>query len=213
MKRLAWFGAMVALFGVGFAWGVATVKYRVWPYWLARPHFEYENAPSKIRQAYYARRAGPAEIVFIGDSIFRLIEMSEEFPNREVRNRAIDGQTTEEVLGRVGTLKAMDAETYVIMVGTNDILRGVEPEAAVANIARVVAALPGRKLILAIPPCNPTRSGCNQQAIDEANGLLADIRGAEFVTYAIDPVSQLQDVVHPTPDGLDVLVDAVRRHL
>ncbi len=211
MKRLAAPLAGLALVAAGFAWGLATAQFGVFPHSLLTALSGYRNPTLDARRDYFAAKRSRPETVFVGDSIFRSIEWSEEFPGHAVANRAIEGDTTADVLARLPDLKRLNASKYVIMLGTNDI--GHDLPGAEANIQRIVDALPGLKLVLAVTPCAPSYPGCDQSKIDRLNAKLRRIAGAEFVPVALDPAKDLADKVHPNARGMETIVAAVRPRL
>ena len=81
-----------------------------------------------------APAANLARVVFYGDSITDGWRLNEYFPNRDFVNRGISGQITGQMLGRFqNDVIALKPAVVVILAGTNDIARGVEPAAIQAN--------------------------------------------------------------------------------
>lgn len=78
------------------------------------------------------------DIVFIGNSITDGGEWAELFDNRHVRNRGISGDMTEWMLGRLDSIIAGHPKKLFLMIGTNDLAVGVEPDAVVANIRKII---------------------------------------------------------------------------
>ncbi len=75
-------------------------------------------------------------VVFLGDSITDGWRLNEYFPGRDFVNRGIGGQITGQMLGRFyADVVALKPAAVVILAGTNDIARGVSPEAIRDNIA------------------------------------------------------------------------------
>ncbi|MCS7044663.1 MAG: SGNH/GDSL hydrolase family protein [Bryobacteraceae bacterium] len=75
-------------------------------------------------------------VVFLGDSITDMWRLNEYFPGRDFVNRGIGGQITGQMLGRFyADVVALKPAAVVILAGTNDIARGVPPEAIRNNIA------------------------------------------------------------------------------
>lgn len=74
-------------------------------------------------------------VVFLGDSITDMWRLNEYFPGRDFVNRGIGGQITGQMLGRFyADVVALRPAAVVILAGTNDIARGVSPEAIRNNI-------------------------------------------------------------------------------
>lgn len=65
-------------------------------------------------------------VVFLGDSITDLWRLDEYFPDRDFVNRAISGQISDEMLGRMkADVIDLKPATVVILAGTNDLARGI----------------------------------------------------------------------------------------
>ena len=90
-----------------------------------------------LEQLYAARVSffesfplGSEDIVMLGDSITHGGEWSEIFPDLPMVNRGIAGDTTNGVLGRLGSIVAERPAAIFVKIGTNDLTRG--PERAVS---------------------------------------------------------------------------------
>lgn len=105
--------------------------------------------PDSIFSTYFHQRAGlfgllPAgnqDIVFIGNSITDGNEWSELFGDIRIKNRGISGDITAGVLYRTKELAAAKPERVFMMIGVNDLARGVSPDSIVKNILLSVAYL------------------------------------------------------------------------
>lgn len=195
---------------LGFAWGAAAVKYRVFPHSLVAAAANHKDPLVEARRDYFETVQGPADLVFVGDSITQMIEWGEHFPGAV--NRGISGDQTADVLSRIDSLKRLGAETYVIMLGVNDIGHGRSVAETAGNVQRIVNALPGRKIVLSVTPCNPAYGDCEPGRIDELNRRLSGIEGAAFVRSYLEP-GDLADKVHPNASGMTKLVAAVESAL
>ncbi|HEY3440855.1 MAG TPA: GDSL-type esterase/lipase family protein [Paludibaculum sp.] len=79
--------------------------------------------------------AKSARIVFYGDSITDFWRLNEYFPGRDFVNRGISGQITGQMLGRFyADVVALKPAAFLLLAGTNDIARGVDPAAIQNNI-------------------------------------------------------------------------------
>jgi sialate O-acetylesterase len=100
------------------------------------------------------------DIVFIGNSITNGAEWNELFPRKRVKNRGISGDTSEGVYDRLdAVVKGRPAKIF-ILVGINDISRGIEVKTIVQNMKRLVEKIqnesPKIKIyIQSILPVNP----------------------------------------------------------
>lgn len=93
----------------------------------------------------------PEAIVFIGDSITHQAEWSELLHDPHIKNRGVDGETTDQVLSRLDGLKKIQPRMVMLMVGIND-LASRKPDEAFANIAlivkRILAGSPSSKIVI-----------------------------------------------------------------
>ena len=73
-----------------------------------------------------AAQPGKPRIVFFGDSITQGWRLNEYFPERDFVNRGISGQIAGQLLGRMkADVIDLHPEAVVLLIGTNDIARGV----------------------------------------------------------------------------------------
>ena len=91
-------------------------------------------------------------VVFLGDSITDLWRLNEYFPDRDVVNRGISGQTTGQMLGRVQSdVMRLRPSALLVLGGTNDIARGTSLATVEDNLTMIadLADFRGIKVILA----------------------------------------------------------------
>ncbi len=180
-------------------------------------------------KTWHDRRAKFAEdkdrqqhaIVFLGDSITQgwNDDFRGKFPNLNVANRGISGDTSRGLLARLDEdVLALDPSGIVLLIGTNDVGLGVPPKDIVGNVKLLLAKIAARKPTTPIILCQvmPT-SGAKQhrpkEKIRELNQLLAEVaRGNEQVTlldtYTLfansDGEAKLEefpDLLHPNDAG------------
>ncbi|NQX33941.1 GDSL-type esterase/lipase family protein [Herbiconiux sp. VKM Ac-2851] len=96
--------------------------------------------------------SGKPKTVFVGDSLIEGGRWQEWFPELEVVNLGVGGDTTEGLIARLDEVAAEDPDTVVLLIGTNDVAnrRGIEQvvrgiETALANIR---AALPDARILV-----------------------------------------------------------------
>jgi lysophospholipase L1-like esterase len=81
-------------------------------------------------------------LVFLGDSITQgWGDVGSSFPGIKTANRGIGGDTTRGVLIRLQDVIAVNPRGVVLLIGTNDIGDGVEPEVIAGNMMLIIAAL------------------------------------------------------------------------
>ena len=86
-----------------------------------------------------------AEVVMLGDSITARGDWSTWFPDAGIANRGVSGNTTAQVLARMDAAALGPATRKVfVLIGTNDLSRGVDREQIAANTAEIVAGVRAR---------------------------------------------------------------------
>lgn len=126
------------------------------------------EAQTQKYSTFYVQRASlfsklpvtSKDIVFIGNSITNGAEWNELFPRKRVKNRGISGDTSEGVYDRLDAVVKGKPAKIFILVGVNDISRGIEVETIVQNMERIVEKIqnesPKTKIyIQSILPVNP----------------------------------------------------------
>ncbi|TPE43906.1 family 20 glycosylhydrolase [Pontibacter mangrovi] len=133
------------------------------------------------------------DIIFIGNSISDGGEWSELFADLRVKNRGISGDTSPGVVNRIGEVAARKPAKVFLMIGTNDLVRGISPDSLLQNIFWLSGYLkeksPATKLFVqSILPVNDsfgkfsghTRNG---QVIQEVNAALQAAAPTRGYTY------------------------------
>ena len=111
-----------------------------------------QNEQKKSKPAfstyYYQRKSlfdilpdRPGEIVFLGNSITDGAEWTELFDNPNVINRGISGDITAGVLYRLDEVTRSKPEKIFLMIGVNDLARGVSPDSVVKNIRTIIGRI------------------------------------------------------------------------
>ncbi len=98
------------------------------------------------RRSTWAARVAQDQkaLIFLGDSITQGWgdDMGKSFPGVKVANRGISGDTTRGVLIRLEQdVLAMQPSGVVILIGTNDLEEGADPETIAANLKLILAKL------------------------------------------------------------------------
>lgn len=99
-----------------------------------------------VYSTYYYQRAtlfevlpvGPEDIVFVGNSITDGCEWNELFDNPHVKNRGISGDTTMGVYDRLGAILPGRPAKIFLMIGINDLSRGIAAQTVVENTRRIL---------------------------------------------------------------------------
>jgi acyl-CoA thioesterase-1 len=190
---------------------------------------------SESRSATAAREvAGPQiDVLAFGDSLFAgygLASPEQSYPaqleqalresghNVRIANAGVSGDTTAAGLQRLAfTLDSQPAKPDLVLLelGGNDLLRGLPPEQTRANLDAMLDELATRGIpvVLMGVQAPPNAGPQFQQAFDAIYPDLAKTYGAKLVPFVGSEVftdaKLLQpDHVHPTQEGVGVLVDA-----
>jgi len=96
-------------------------------------------------------------VVFLGDSLTQGGTWESWFPEFNAINLGVGGNTTDDVLGRLESVVALNPDEIVLMIGTNDLGMRRNVESLVRNIQSILVELrrdlPGsRMLVQSIAP-------------------------------------------------------------
>ena len=198
------------------------------------------EAPAPAPAENTASRGGAAEmpvmgpevrILAFGDSLFAGYNVASEdsYPakleaalrssgvNARVSNAGVSGDTTAAGLQRLAfTLDAQSEkpDLFILELGGNDLLRGIQPEQTRQNIDTMLAELQKREIpVLLMGMRAPPNFGEFQADFDALYPELARQYGAELVPFFLDsiytkPELIQDDRVHPTAEGIETLVGA-----
>jgi acyl-CoA thioesterase I len=180
------------------------------------------------------RAATPPTIVFFGDSLtagYGLDDPSgEAFPaiiekkiedaglSYRVVNAGLSGETSAGGLRRVDWILRQPINVFVLALGANDGLRGIEPAVTRANlqgiIDRVRAKYPSVKLVLAGMTMPPSMGEAYVKDFAAIFPELAKKNEVSFVPFLLEGVGGLEkfnqpDRIHPTAAGHELLAENV----
>jgi lysophospholipase L1-like esterase len=183
------------------------------------------------RRTTWAQRveADQKALVFLGDSITQGWgdDLGGNFRGVKVANRGISGDTTRGVLIRLAEdVLALDPSGVVLLIGTNDLEEGADPETIVANLKLILAKLKQHNAAMPIILCQvfPSSETKKRPAdkIKKINELYAAaVRGDAqvtlletwplFVNEQGDAKSQeFPDLLHPNAAGYAKWAAAIR---
>jgi lysophospholipase L1-like esterase len=167
-------------------------------------------------------------ILFLGHSLVEYFDWQGRFPDHEIYNLGIAGETTGELLERAeGVVRGHPAaDAVLVMTGTNDILGGdrsfLEEYRKLA--VKLKSLCPRSRIVLhGILPVHP--EWVERSAIDELNVVVervADEAGVEFFDLTgrftgadgeARPELLLEDGVHLSPEGYRVWSHALEEFL
>ncbi|MDB6167379.1 MAG: lipolytic protein family [Verrucomicrobia bacterium] len=184
------------------------------------------------------RAETPRTIVFFGDSLTAgyglddpasesypaLIQQkldSAHLPWRAV-NAGLSGETTSGGLRRVDWILRQRVDIFVLALGGNDGLRGIDPSLSAANlqgiIERVHGKYPSAKIVVAGMQMPPTMGEDYVRAFSAIYPALAERNHAVFIPFLLADVGgraelNQPDGIHPTAEGAAKVADTVWRAL
>ncbi len=179
-------------------------------------------------------RADAKTIVFFGDSLTAgyglenpmadaypsLIEKkieAEKLPYRVV-NAGLSGETTAGGVRRIDWILRQPVDVFVLALGGNDGLRGVDPATTRANLetilAHVRAKYPDAKLVVAGMQMPASMGADFARAYGEVFPAVARENHATLIPFLLDRVGAVPDLnqrdgIHPNPDGHRLVADNV----
>jgi lysophospholipase L1-like esterase len=126
-------------------------------------------------------------VTFVGDSITAEGSWKEAFPHLQVSNQGVPGDRAIDVLARLQEVGATEARLYLLMVGINDLRRGIPPEEVAGHIGEIrqrlleSASPPPRVVVLSTLQCRPlpanrTGNGCSEAVRAKVELLNRDLR-------------------------------------
>ncbi|WP_415184076.1 arylesterase [Phaeovulum sp.] len=138
-----------------------------------------------------------------------------------VINAGVSGDTTAGGRARLDWSLSDQTDALMIALGGNDLLRGLPPEEARANLDAMLSTANARNLpVLLIGLPAPGNYGPDYKAaFDALWPELAAKHGALLVTNLLAPITDLppkaraaqalmqEDGIHPAPDGVALIVD------
>ncbi len=124
-----------------------------------------------------SKEADRGAVVFFGDSITQgWATLTSDFSPLKVANRGISGDTTRGLRARLqGDVLDLKPAAVSILIGTNDLDQGAEPETVAQNLQAIVAALqesdPALPIVINKVMPRGAKEGLYPEKIQELNGL------------------------------------------
>lgn len=177
-----------------------------------------------------AEKGDPVRIVAFGDSLTAgyMLKPSEAFPAQlqaalaakgiaaEIANAGVSGDTTAAGLERFDWAIGEGTEAVILELGANDALRGIDPEQTRANLDAILTRLKERNIdVLIAGMTAPKNWGKDYEAaFATIYSDLAEKHGALLYPFFLDGVAleaklNLSDGLHPTGDGIGVIVRGI----
>lgn len=175
-------------------------------------------------------QSDPFEIVALGDSLSAgyLLPPGAGFPeqlaralkekghNVNVMNAGVSGDTSTGGLARLDWAVGPETDALILELGSNDALRGIEPEVTRANLDAILQQMSERGVkVLIAGMLAPPNMGDDYAA--DFNGIFADLSekyDAPLYPFFLDGVAaerhlNLPDGIHPTEEGVSVIVERI----
>jgi acyl-CoA thioesterase I len=139
-----------------------------------------------------------------------------------VVNGGLSGETTAGAARRIDWVLRTPVDLVVIESGANDALRGLSPEAARANIERVIAVVkqkqPAAKIVLIQMEAPPNMGPAYTRSFRTMNSDIANREGIQLLPFLLDGVAGIArlnqpDGMHPNVAGERIVADNVWRAL
>lgn len=180
--------------------------------------------------AISSARAEPFRIVGFGDSLMAGFGLGPDqgFTDKlaaalrakgrdvTVTNAGVSGDTTSGGLARLDWSVPDGTQLVILELGANDMLRGISPDITQKNLDEMLTRLKQRKIavLLAGMRAAPNLGPDYQKAFDAIFPGLAEKYGATLYPFFLDgvagqPALQLEDGMHPNPQGVDQMVERI----
>jgi lysophospholipase L1-like esterase len=134
--------AVCAIAGICLIYGYGVGRFN-WPPagWMSAPAADDDISYAAARAEVLAGLPGRGPLVMLGDSITEMGHWDELLPGWPLVNRGIASDTTADVLARLDDVVALQPVRVVLLIGVNDVLRGVPAAETVANIKEILDRL------------------------------------------------------------------------
>jgi len=134
----------------------------------------------------------------------------------QVVNAGVSGDTTADGLARLDWSLADKPDLVVLELGANDMLRGVDPKLARANLDAMIGKIQaaGAKVLLAGMRAAPNWGAAYQKSFDAIYPELAKAHDVALYPFFLDgvamrPALNQPDGLHPTARGVGIIVDRI----
>jgi acyl-CoA thioesterase-1 len=131
-------------------------------------------------------------------------------------NAGVSGDTTNGGVSRLDWSVPDGTEAVILVLGANDMLRGMEPELAKKNLDDMIKRLKARKIevLLAGMRAAPNMGADYGRKFDSIYAELAKEHDVLIYPFFLDGVAgerelNLNDGIHPTPKGVSLIVERI----
>ncbi|HEX6981231.1 MAG TPA: arylesterase [Balneolaceae bacterium] len=174
----------------------------------------------------------PMRILFFGDSITagNGIDQEKAFPaiiqqkidslgwNFEVVNGGLSGETSAGGLRRIDWMLRQPIDVFILELGGNDGLRGIDPAATKKNLQKIIDKVkekyPDAKIVLAGMQVPPNLGSRYTQQFKEIYPELARENNVALIPFLLEEVGgnpelNQSDGIHPTAEGHKIIAETV----
>jgi len=159
------------------------------------------------------------EIIFLGNSITAAFGVSEYYPDLNIKNRGISGNKTSDVLRRLPEIMQSKPVKLFLMIGVNDVIKGVDKELIYQNyqaiVNQIISESPETEIFLqAILPMSKGASRYlfsdelqGNKIIDELNDSIKSLANERKLIYIeLNEIFRLNDELNPdySWDGIHI---------
>ncbi len=187
------------------------------------PDYELNRNYQSSRELFRLYHREPDDILILGDSQVRFVSWGELLGRGDVIGRGIDGDTVAGVRARLADDKDSTPRAVILIVGTNDVLRGVSVAELrkdfdlLINEARV--AWPQAKLlVVSVPPVASwvERQAQRNQTVKQINAWLREATESATQAEFVDLAGKISDQAgalrqEMTMDGIHLSAAAYER--
>ncbi|MBK8555673.1 MAG: arylesterase [Lewinellaceae bacterium] len=133
-------------------------------------------------------------------------------------NAGVSGETTTDGLSRIGWVLREPVDVFVLELGANDALRGLDLKTTKANLQGIIdqvkSQYPGCKIIIAGMQAPPNLGAEYTRFFEDMYNTLSAKNGTELIPFllagvAADPKLNLEDGIHPNVEGQKIVAENV----
>ena len=140
--------------------------------------------------------------------------------NVMIRNGGVSGDTSSGGLARLDWAVGPETRAVILELGANDMLRGIAPDVTHANLTAIIKRLQAQdiKVMLAGMLAAPNLGEAYAARFNPIYPQLAEQFGLVHYPFFLDGVAgqralNLADGIHPTGEGIAVIVDRILPHV
>ncbi len=143
--------------------------------------------------------------------------VKDRFPGLKINNAGVSGDTTTGGLARLDWSLGEEVSAVLLELGANDALRGISPEISQKNLEAMIVRLKERdiEVMLAGMLAPPNLGEEYGSAFNGMYKKLADKHNLVLYPFFLDgvagnPALNLPDGIHPTAEGIQLIVKNIR---